>query len=51
MEAYHQMCAVADKPKELAQIRTALLEYCKQDTLAMVRLLEVIESKTKVVSK
>jgi len=45
MEAYHEMCAVADKPKELAKVRSALLEYCRQDTLAMVRLLEVIEQK------
>jgi hypothetical protein len=47
MEAYHEMCAVADSPKELKRIRTALLEYCKQDTLAMVKLLEVIEEKAK----
>jgi len=45
MEAYHQMCDCADKPKELAKIRKNLLEYCKQDTLAMVRLLEVIVEK------
>ncbi len=43
MEAYHQMCDCADKPKELAKVRKNMLEYCKQDTLAMVRLLEVIE--------
>lgn len=43
MEAYHQMCAMADKPAELAKIRTALLQYCEQDTLAMVKLLEVIK--------
>lgn len=30
MEAYHQMCACADKPKELAKVRKDLLEYCKQ---------------------
>lgn len=45
MEAYPQMCQLLDKPKELAKLRKALLEYCKQDTLAMVRLLEVVERK------
>jgi len=45
MEAYHQMCDCADDPKELAQVRKNLLEYCKQDTLAMVKLLEVIIKK------
>jgi hypothetical protein len=45
MEAYHQMCNLADNPKELATVRKNLLEYCKQDTLAMVKLLEVIEVK------
>lgn len=34
--AYFDMCAAA--PKELKRIRKALLEYCKQDTLAMVKL-------------
>jgi len=45
MEAYHEMCALADKPRKLAKLRKALLEYCKQDTLAMVILLEVLEKK------
>ncbi|WP_246545443.1 DUF2779 domain-containing protein [Pelotalea chapellei] len=45
MEAYHQMCYLYDKPRELAQVRKNLLEYCKQDTLAMVKLLEVIVKK------
>ena len=44
MEAYHEMCALADKPRKLAKLRKALLEYCKQDTLAMVKLLEVLEN-------
>lgn len=48
MEAYHRMCDFAGQPKELAKVRKDLLEYCKQDTLAMVRLLEVIESKVKI---
>jgi hypothetical protein len=45
MEAYQRMCTVADDPKALGKIRKALLEYCCQDTLAMVRLLEVIVEK------
>ncbi len=45
MEAYHQMCDLAGNPKELARIQKNLLEYCKQDTLAMVKLLEVIVEK------
>lgn len=45
MDAYHRMCDLADKPKELAKTRKDLLEYCKQDTLAMVKLLEVIIEK------
>jgi hypothetical protein len=45
MEAYHRMCDCADKPKELAKVRKDLLEYCRQDTLAMVKLLEVIVEK------
>lgn len=47
MEAYHRMCDLADNPMELATVRKNLLEYCKQDTLAMVKLLEVIETKVK----
>lgn len=39
MEAYHAMSAMED-PAEVAQIRSELLEYCKLDTLAMVRILE-----------
>lgn len=39
------MCDCADKPKELAKVRKDLLEYCRQDTLAMVKLLEVIVEK------
>ena len=42
IEAYQKMCTVADNPQELGNTRKALLEYCCQDTLAMVRLLEVI---------
>jgi len=48
MDAYHQMCNLADKPKELAIVRKNLLKYCKQDTLAMVKLLEVIEKRAEM---
>jgi hypothetical protein len=47
IEAYQKMCKVADDTQELARIRKALLEYCCQDTLAMVRLLEVIGKNTR----
>jgi len=45
IEAYQTMCKVADDPQALAKIRKALLEYCCQDTLAMVRLLKVVRKK------
>jgi hypothetical protein len=45
MQAYHEMCALMDKPKELANLRKSLLAYCKMDTLAMVRLLDVLRKK------
>ena len=38
-EAYFQMGEISD-PGELAKLRAALLEYCEQDTLGLVRLLE-----------
>jgi len=38
-EAYFAMENIAD-PAELARLRNALLEYCRQDTLGLVRLLE-----------
>jgi hypothetical protein len=44
MEAWHLMCA-AQSAEELATIRRNLLAYCEQDTVAMVRLLEVLEEK------
>jgi hypothetical protein len=46
MEAYHRMCDLADNPKELAKLRKDLLDYCNQDTLAMVKLLEIIKQCT-----
>ena len=39
MDAYFAMCA-SDDPAEVAGIRAALLEYCKLDTLGMVKILE-----------
>ena len=39
MEAWHLMNSL-DDPAEVAKIRNALLEYCKLDTFAMVRILE-----------
>lgn len=44
MQAYHKMCALFDSPRKLATLRIQLLTYCKQDTLAMVRLLETVQS-------
>ncbi len=38
-EAYFTMETIAN-PAELSRLRAALLEYCKQDTLGLVRLLE-----------
>lgn len=43
MQAYHEMCALVDSPRKLATLRKQLLAYCQQDTLAMAKLLEVIE--------
>ncbi len=38
-EAYFTMGEISD-PAELARLRKSLLEYCRQDTLGLVRLLE-----------
>ncbi|GAB6081910.1 hypothetical protein JCM30471_08240 [Desulfuromonas carbonis] len=46
MEAWHLMCA-AQPGSELETLRRNLLDYCEQDTLAMVRLLEVLQQKAK----
>jgi len=40
-EAYFTMETMAD-PAELSRLRKALLEYCEQDTLGLVRLLEMM---------
>lgn len=42
MRAYHEMCA-QDDPVALAELRRGLLEYCRLDTLAMVRILGELE--------
>ena len=42
-EAYSTMETIPD-PAELSRLRKALLEYCKQDTLGLVRLLEKMRS-------
>lgn len=44
MQAYHKMCALVDSPRKLATLRKQLLAYCKQDTLAMMKLLETVQS-------
>ena len=44
MGAYRAMAA-AKEPHELARIRRALLEYCKLDTYAMVRIWQVFAGR------
>jgi hypothetical protein len=41
MQAYHTMCA-EQNPQRLAELRGHLLDYCRLDTEAMVRLCEVL---------
>ena len=43
MDAYARMCQSEDIA-EIAAIRKALLEYCKLDTLAMVKILEKLKT-------
>ena len=38
-QAYFTMGEISD-PAELSRLRKSLLEYCRQDTLGLVRLLE-----------
>ena len=45
-EAYFTMGDIGD-PEELRKLRKALLEYCGQDTLGLVRLLEKMRSMEK----
>jgi len=42
-EAYFTMGEISD-PAELAKMRKALVEYCGQDTLGLIRLLEKLRS-------
>lgn len=46
MDAYFRMCAMKDDPPSLGKIRTDLLEYCKLDTLAMVRILDTLHERS-----
>lgn len=46
MDAYHDMCGQTD-PAERDKIRKALLEYCKLDTLAMVKIVEKLTELSK----
>ena len=42
-EAYFTMETIADRA-ELSRLRAALLEYCRQDTLGLVRLLKTMRA-------
>jgi hypothetical protein len=42
MRAYHEMCAL-EPEEELERVRRAMLEYCRMDTWAMVRILGELE--------
>ncbi len=43
MQAYHAM-SLLEEGAELERLRKALLEYCRLDTLAMVRILEKLSA-------
>ena len=43
IDAYFRMNA-SDDPDEIAAIRKALLEYCKLDTIAMVKIMEQLKA-------
>ncbi|MFK5925944.1 MAG: DUF2779 domain-containing protein, partial [Desulfuromusa sp.] len=43
MRAYHEMCAL-EPGEELNRLRKGMLEYCRLDTLAMVRILGELRS-------
>jgi len=40
MRSYHEMCSM-DDPVTIAELRRGVLKYCRLDTLAMVRILNV----------
>ena len=42
-EAYFRMGEISD-PAELAKLRKNLLDYCRQDTLGLVRLVEKLRA-------
>lgn len=42
MQAYHEMCTM-DPGDKLDDLRRAMLEYCRLDTLAMVKILEALQ--------
>jgi len=42
MQAYHEMCGL-DDPVALVELRRAMLEYCRLDTLAMVKILGTLQ--------
>jgi hypothetical protein len=46
MDAYYRMCNETD-PTEVERIRKELLEYCRIDTLAMVKILEKLKNEYK----
>ena len=45
MEGYFRMCSGGD-PAEIERVRQGLLEYCRMDTLGMVRLYEKLREIT-----
>ena len=47
MDAYYRMCSETD-PDETEKIRKELLEYCRLDTLAMVKILEKLKMSNHV---
>lgn len=46
MQAYRDMCAL-ESGEELKRLRGAMLEYCRLDTLAMVRIIRELEGMAK----
>ena len=44
MRVYHEMCK-EDDPSKVAELRQGLLEYCRLDTLAMLKILDEMNEK------
>jgi hypothetical protein len=42
MNAYEQLLSVTN-PEKISQMRKTLLDYCRLDTLGMVKMLEVLD--------